>query len=418
MATFGGSTFVGTLTFDVGSVTTRAGCAGEDSPRTIYPSSVCAWVDDAGGRRKEVLEYEPRFSDDTFARMQARPLQTRAGVVDEWALRALLDHGLHQLGCTSWAEHPVMLTEPTSAGPSVRQRTAEFMFEELGVPALCVARCAELVAISLGTTTAVVLELGGEASTAAVVADGSVVTRSVQRSPLGGVNIARTLLQLVSRRPELGSTGLLPACALRPRCDATYREMREHEFARGLLESVGRCLESRQASAQMRKSGKADTARLPPAEYVLPDGRILELSQEGATVAEHLFKEHPVDVGLLTPLPALVMNAIGSVEGEMHKELLRHVILTGGLTCMPGMNERLEDELRAAAAKSATQSIVNQAHRMTLMNANAHDRRHGAWLGGSVLGSLGSHTEIWMSRAEYEEHGSPLISRKGMQYNW
>ncbi len=414
MATYNAN-FMGTLAFDVGTVTTRAGFAGEDSPRSIYPSTVCAWVDDAGGRRQEVLEYEPHLSEETFARVQARPLQMRTGGMDEWVWRALLDHGLQQLGCTSWAEHPVMLTEPTNAEPAARQRTAEFMFEELGVPALCVAHCAELVAVSLGTATALVLELGGEACTAAVVAEGSVVMRSVQRSPLGGVNVARTLLKAASRRPELGTSGLLPVCALRSRCDVSYRVMREHEMARGLLESVGRCVESRQASVQLRKSG---SARVPPAEYVLPDGRTLELSQEGVAVAEHLFNEHPVDAGALLPLPTLVLNAISSVEGDMHKELLRHVILTGGLTCMPGLPERLEDELRAAAGKSAVQTIVNHAHRVTLMNANAHDRRHGAWLGGSVLGSLGSHYEIWMSRAEYEEHGSPLISRKGMQYNW
>jgi actin-related protein len=32
--------------------------------------------------------------------------------------------------------------------------------------------------------------------------------------------------------------------------------------------------------------------------------------------------------------------------------------------------------------------------------------------GGSILASLGSFQQMWMSKAEYEEHGAGLIHRK------
>jgi actin-related protein len=32
--------------------------------------------------------------------------------------------------------------------------------------------------------------------------------------------------------------------------------------------------------------------------------------------------------------------------------------------------------------------------------------------GGSILSSLGSFQQMWMSKAEYEEHGAGLIHRK------
>ena len=56
-----------------------------------------------------------------------------------------------------------------------------------------------------------------------------------------------------------------------------------------------------------------------------------------------------------------------------------------------------------------------QAHRVQLVVGSAAERKHGAWLGGSILGSLRTQHELWMSRAEYEEHGSALIHRKGMR---
>ena len=58
-------------------------------------------------------------------------------------------------------------------------------------------------------------------------------------------------------------------------------------------------------------------------------------------------------------------------------------------------------------------SISSQAHRLGLLGA-PHERLHAAWLGGSILASMGTHTQIWMSRAEYDDHGAGLIARKGM----
>ena len=163
-----------------------------------------------------MAEDEKCLSAEKLSRVHGRPVITARTGTDEWVLRSLLDHGLHELGCTSWEEHPVMLSEPTAADVSVRRHTAEFMFEELMVPALCVARSAELVAVSVGQTTAVILEMGGDASTAAVVNDGAVVMRSVQKSRLGGVILARMLAKTVARHPQLVGVGLLPACQLRP----------------------------------------------------------------------------------------------------------------------------------------------------------------------------------------------------------
>jgi actin-like protein 6A len=33
-------------------------------------------------------------------------------------------------------------------------------------------------------------------------------------------------------------------------------------------------------------------------------------------------------------------------------------------------------------------------------------------LGASILGSLGHFNEMWITKAEYEEHGASIINRK------
>lgn len=40
------------------------------------------------------------------------------------------------------------------------------------------------------------------------------------------------------------------------------------------------------------------------------------------------------------------------------------------------------------------------------------ERKFSVWIGGSILASLGSMQQLWMSKAEYEEHGSQLIMKK------
>ena len=46
------------------------------------------------------------------------------------------------------------------------------------------------------------------------------------------------------------------------------------------------------------------------------------------------------------------------------------------------------------------------------MRAAAGERALCAWLGGSILASLGSFGELTMTRAEYQEHGAVLVERK------
>lgn len=133
------------------------------------------------------------------------------------------------------------------------------------------------------------------------------------------------------------------------------------------------------------------------------------------------------------------------------------VVLTGGGACLVGMPERLEGELRIKTSRyRSAPTIMNQvcprpcarrsrpplrrrfravpggsrrfqagpcvtrgppapppqAQRIVIHGGSGVERRTSAWLGGSILGSMGSHHEIWTSRAEYEEHG--LILRKGL----
>lgn len=44
--------------------------------------------------------------------------------------------------------------------------------------------------------------------------------------------------------------------------------------------------------------------------------------------------------------------------------------------------------------------------------AGATERRFGAWTGGSILSSLGSFQQMWVSKQEYDEGGKTLAVSK------
>lgn len=423
------STHIGTLAFDVNTDETRAGFAGDDMPRTTFPSVVCTGVRsrESDGEDWAVLEDgDSHLSSQTLGRIAAHPLrQAHGDALDDAVLRGLLLHGLRRLGESTWHEHPLLLSESTGSSAAARRGAAELVFEDIGAPALCVCHAAELICVSAGRPTATVLELNDDAATASIVVDGALQARSVIAAPqLGGQQLASTFAHYIS--PLTGP--LVPSCEGRGvTCADSFLAYRTSALRRELCDSLCRCTESApKAVARGRGRGRVVVDLSLPSErpeYTLPDGRKIEVpDQHGAQACENLFAS-PVALAAvggapLQPLQSMVLSAIASLEPDTHKELLRSVIVTGSVACLPGVPERLEQELAAAARASPVATIAQQAHRLTIFIGSTHERKNGAWLGASILGSLGSHHDLWMSRSEYDEYGPPLINRKGMQYAW
>ena len=62
-------------------------------------------------------------------------------------------------------------------------------------------------------------------------------------------------------------------------------------------------------------------------------------------------------------------------------------------------------DVDVSACLKVSQTAVREPKRTLQADSNVH-------AGGSILASLGSFQQMWMSKAEYEEHGSSLVHRK------
>ena len=146
-------------------------------------------------------------------------------------------------------------------------------------------------------------------------------------------------------------------------------------------------------------------------DYYLPDGTAVTFSAEERESATSMFfggahthvaAAQPPAVGSQT-LPEMIMASVAKCDVDIRHTLYQSVILTGGGSLIPGFAERLTSELRAATPLFRGKLFAPPA---------SDERRFGAWIGGSILGSLGTFHELWISRAEYDECGKSIVEKK------
>lgn len=75
--------------------------------------------------------------------------------------------------------------------------------------------------------------------------------------------------------------------------------------------------------------------------------------------------------------------------------------MSGGTTMYPNIAERLQKEVQNLAPSSIKVKI----------NADA-TRKYQVWMGGSVLSSLGTFQNMWITSDEYQDAGPQIVHRK------
>ena len=94
-------------------------------------------------------------------------------------------------------------------------------------------------------------------------------------------------------------------------------------------------------------------------------------------------------------------RSIMSCDVDIRRDLYQNVVLSGGSTMMPGMGERMTKELCALAPSTVKVKVIAPP-----------ERKYSVWIGGSILSSLSTFQQMWISKAEYDESGPLIVHRK------
>ena len=66
-----------------------------------------------------------------------------------------------------------------------------------------------------------------------------------------------------------------------------------------------------------------------------------------------------------------------------------------------GINDRMQKEITQLAPSSMKIKIVAPP-----------ERKYSVWIGGSILASLSTFQQMWISKQEYDESGPSIVHRK------
>jgi len=428
---------VGALVFDPGHHSFRVGFAGEDSPKCEIPSMVGVSFDDdstikseagAGSERMEV-DNQPdsaagkkkKYHIDTASLHYAKKgLEVSSflkdGMIEDWDLfEQILDYSYDKIIKSQSEYHPVLFSEAAWNQKQRREKLTELMFEKYNVPAFFLVKNAVLSAFANGRSTCLVLDSGASHTSAIPVHDGYVLQQAIVKSPLGGDFMTMQCRQFLE---ESAGVELVAPYQI-----AGKEEVRDGDPPKWtkknnlpevtkswhnlMVKEVVQDFQS--AVLQVSDSSYDEDAcsTIPQVTYEFPNGYRNDFGLDRFKISESLFDPGRIKMPhAQTMLSAahVVTTSVGMCDIDLRPSLYGSVVVTGGNTLIQGFTERLSRDLQIKTPSQMRFKLI-------AVNGN-QERRFGSWIGGSILASLGSFQQMWISKHEYEENGKSQVDRK------
>ena len=204
----------GSVAIDNGSGLIKAGFAGDDAPKAVFPSVV-------GRPRQLTGKYSCFVGDEAQSKRGTcalnRPIER--GIVTNWDdMEKIWHHIFYEELKVGPEEHMVLLTEAPLNPKKNREKMTQTMFETFNVPAFYVAIQAILSMYASGRTTGLVLDSGEGVTHVVPIYEGRkrlkklintlfsilfagyAVPHSIQRMNLAGLDLTDYLMKIMTER--------------------------------------------------------------------------------------------------------------------------------------------------------------------------------------------------------------------------
>ena len=373
----------------------------------------------------------------------------------------------------NYKEQPILITEPVWCTPQYRQTLLETFYESFDFPALFLAKSPTCISFQQGRPNCLVVDIGHDSVSVTPVIDGISLLKNSMKTNYGGQYLNDQIEDMLTHKfsgvkfenryriksktptvyPEESKYTVRDLSEnITQSFDDYQRQNIWHEFKETMLEVPEKKFNTSntiQANSLKEIYSQDSNKRL----FELPTGQSLELCLERFQLADSLFdpqsykfnnpglaSKYPPNNGELsltnsyddykplkrarkaesnqsTPPPSdakkpsskasqirglthLITHTLSTIDIDLRSSVAHNIIVTGGVSLIPQLTERLYSEL-----SNSNPGLKIRLHAV----GNSSERFNQAWIGGSVLASLGTFHQMWVSKQEYEEAGAERI---------
>uniref|UniRef100_A0A914E7X6 Actin n=1 Tax=Acrobeloides nanus TaxID=290746 RepID=A0A914E7X6_9BILA len=288
---------IAALVIDNGSSMIKAGFAGDDAPRAVFPSIV------GRPRHQGVMgQIDSYVGDEAQSKRDILTLKypIEYGCVTNWNyMEKIWHHTFYKELRIAPEEHPVLLTESPVNLKGDREHMTQIMFETFNVPAMYASIQAVLSLYASGLTTGIVLDFGSD------------------------ITHMRNYTFVTPAEREI------------------VRDIKE-KFCYVALD-FDQELAISQTSSALEKS------------YELPNGQVITIGDERFRCPEVLFQPSLYEI---PGIQDFTTSSIMKCDVNIRKDLYANIILSGGTSMFPGFADRMQKEIQHLAPSTMKIKII------------------------------------------------------------
>ncbi|KAL5370490.1 hypothetical protein CPHLJ_1g2480 [Cryptosporidium parvum] len=420
------------IILDIGTQSIRAGYGGDDLPRSVVPTCI-------GIPNKEVdlidsnrlcntifplKPWEKRDYIEVLHPLQYNIQEKAIEFNEEYLTKIIQELSLSQKftnSTSSFLTKHNYIFEPlddrmngqtllipihSTSNPNNSIKLAEIAFEKLEVASLFTSRRPVLSCFACGRTSGIVVDIGASVSNVSCVQDGHCIQGSIQEYPVAGDFLDNEIYKKIHKVniiPEFGifknedKNGASEYHVPLTNVDESY-------LTWGIMHVIREIKHSSLFFPNPNSNNEN--------EFHLPDGNVIDTTSIRNSIPNLLFKSGNSNQGY----PGIVQMVINSITetSNINKEIssiTSSIILAGGTTLINGFDAKLHQGIIDQRPSVIFNNSTCPAPRI-VASPRASERLASAWIGASILSSLGTFPQFTVSKRDYQEFGPNIINKK------
>jgi actin beta/gamma 1 len=273
-------------------------------------------------------------------------------------------------------QQPLIILTPFYISEIEKTKLQEIFLNELNFPSIMYLSEDQAILSTLQKTSGVIVNMGETYTYISSIFHGFTNIMAYDLFPVAGKDLTNYLLNLILS--TIGST------------KNAYLDIL---IVKEIKEKLSLCVLDPQEEKKRVKEGLTKYDRVVD----LPDGTQLKLNLERFLLSEPLFYPKLIHIDYVGIAEA-ISKVIKTWDRENWEELLPNIVLSGGTSLIPGLNERLEVEM---------QNFFSDKLKSKIKIIAPSGRENMGWIGASILYSKDELKKNWITKLNDKNNTFP-----------